>query len=161
MHILSFMFQTYCMSFHRLELWFNKICSLRLFNKVSVVFHRAFKRICNMNSWESNHDACDSLENPIFKHLPTRRSFNRYRRWDSSENVPHIRYYFYSSNLADSVRDVFHDFYEIDIGKCDADSVFGRIKFFQRTEERSHIFIFHSLYFWNLFKFLCKLLFMK
>ena len=41
-----------------------------------------------------------------------------FRRLVSSESVPHLRYDFNSSNLARSVRNVFHNFfYEIHIGK--------------------------------------------
>ena len=36
------------------------------------------------------------------------------------------------------VRDVFQDFFQMGIGKCGADAVFGRIKFLQRNEKTSH-----------------------
>ena len=75
-------------------------------------------------------------------HLLGKRSFDMHRRLVSSESVSHLRHDIYSSNLALSyVRIVFHDFYEIDIGKCDVDTVFGRTKFVQRNEERSdHVY---------------------
>ena len=72
--------------------------------------HRAIYRICNTSSRESNHGACDFLEKPISKHLLARRSFDMCRRLDYSESVPDLRSDFYSSNLARSVRNVFHEF---------------------------------------------------
>ena len=62
----------------------------------------------------------------------------RYIRLVSSESVPHMKYDFCSSNLGRSVRNVFQDFYEIDIGKCYADTVFDGINFVKKNKERSH-----------------------
>ena len=53
MHLLSFMFQSYCRTFFGLELWHRKICFRSCCHKLSVVYHRSFKRTCKMNSWEA------------------------------------------------------------------------------------------------------------
>ena len=49
-----------------------------------------------MNSWESNHDSCDSLENPISKYSLAKRSFDMCRRLVSSETVPNLKHDFFS-----------------------------------------------------------------
>ena len=58
--------------------------------------------------------------------------------------VSHLRHDFHSSNLACSIRDVFHDYFEIDIGKCDANTVFGRMMFVQRMMFVHIMFIFQN-----------------
>ena len=33
----------------------------RIMNKISVAYHKAIKNVLNMNTWDSNHLACEIL----------------------------------------------------------------------------------------------------
>ena len=46
------------------------------FYKLSVAYHKAVKRICRMNVWESNHVACALAGIDIFKHHYAKRMVN-------------------------------------------------------------------------------------
>ena len=135
--ILVFLFQSYCMSFYGVEMWYDKVCSSSSYNRAAVTYHKAIKKICKMNNWESNHDACERSGKPIFRHLLAKRVYSFYKRLVSSSEVQ-LQYYFFTSYFARNVRNLFRNFYEINIDSYDFKAVFACIEYVQRNEERSH-----------------------
>ena len=135
--LLSFLLQTYCMSFYGVELWYDKLEVNYSFNRIAVVYHRAIKKICGMNPWDSNHEACHKVNKPIFKHMLVKRGYNLYRRLNSCKNSQ-LRYIFFRSNLGHCIRIVFKEVYSINVDSYDVQTVYARIDFVQRNEERSH-----------------------
>ena len=45
----------------------------RRFDKISIAYHKAVKKVAGMQVWDSNHEGCDIVKVPIFKHLMTKR----------------------------------------------------------------------------------------
>ena len=70
--ILAFLFRTYTSSFYAIENW-TFGASNRALQRISVAYHKAVKRVCGLNPWVSNHDACKTLGVNIFKHLYAKR----------------------------------------------------------------------------------------
>ena len=70
--VLKFLFCRYTSSFYGLENWTLTVCR-RDFQKMSITYHKALKRTCSMNMWESNHEDCKIVEVHIFKHLYAKR----------------------------------------------------------------------------------------
>ena len=70
-----------------------------------------------------------------------------FRRSVSSESVPHLRYDFNSSNLARSVRNVFHNFFTKYILESAMQILYSmELSLFKRKKKDHIIFIFHSLF---------------
>ena len=44
-----------------------------IMNKISVAYHKAIKNVLNMNTWDSNHLACEILGVNLFKHFQAKR----------------------------------------------------------------------------------------
>ena len=66
-NIIAYLFKSYASSFYGIDLWFDKIYEYQM-NKISVAYHKAIKRICGMNVWDSNHDACEVMVVNICRH---------------------------------------------------------------------------------------------
>ena len=93
--VLYHLFKSYAMSFYGMETWFHNVTKQSL-KKVSVAYHRAVKRICGLNLWDSNHAACETVGVEIFQHLYAKRLIRfMYRLFSScSPCTVHMRYYF-------------------------------------------------------------------
>ena len=133
------MFKTYCFSFYGLETWIN--ISENKFKKVAVSYHKAIKRLCGLNRWDSNHVACETAALPIFKHMYARRIFKFYRRLITSRSpcLKIFKSYFYCfSSIACFVRVWFERFYNVQVDDYDELTILARIDYVQRTEERSN-----------------------
>ena len=69
---LKHLFKTYTNSFYGLELWYDSYFH-RDIHKLEVTYHKAVKRIAHLNVWHSNHEACEIVDVPNFKHLFSKR----------------------------------------------------------------------------------------
>ncbi len=67
--MLRFLFKSYCTSFYGAELWFDKMNAKNLIDVQYIAYHKSIKRMAKQSPWSSNHDACERLELPIFKHM--------------------------------------------------------------------------------------------
>ena len=67
--ILHFLFKSYATSFYGVELWYSFLGNKNIFRKPSIAYHGAIKKICRLNKWDSNHEACRIANQEIFIHL--------------------------------------------------------------------------------------------
>ena len=142
--MISFLFKTYCSSFYGAEMWLNDSQYDRKTQKMEVCYHRAVKRICGFSLWDSNHQACEQSNIPIFKHLLAKRVFGFYRRNVSSKSpcMKFLKFYFFSdSYFGKNVRFLFNSKYGINVDLYDFKTLHSRIKFVERHEERSGGFL--------------------
>ena len=139
--ILKFLFKTYAFSFYGSELWFETISQNKCFNNLAIAYHKAVKRICHLNVWDSNHLACELVGVPVFKHLHASRIFEFYLSLLNSRTPVYsfMKYYFrFSSNIGFNVKQMFKYRYDIvNLLENDRLAVHSRIKFIERTEPRS------------------------
>ena len=49
----AFLFNSYCTSFFAIETWYDLLLKPALFRRISVAYHKAIKKLCGMNVWES------------------------------------------------------------------------------------------------------------
>ena len=125
--VLSFLFKAYSSSFYGIELWYNDKNRKNIMNRISVAYHKSIKKVLNMNSWDSNHLACEILGVNIFRHLQAKRMYNYYRSILRSKNNVLIKSKYYWQLYYD-VLDVFNNVYE---------AILSRIDFVERNEPRS------------------------
>ena len=140
-NVLAFLFRSYCTSFYGMELH----CDLRRksnLKPIAVAYHKAIKKLCNLNRWDSNHYACDLLNIDVFIHLQAKRMFKFCVSIMSARSriLRMLKYYFnYQSMIKSRVRNIFRDDYDInDVFSNDSDAVIARIDFVQRNEPRSY-----------------------
>ena len=140
--LLAFFFRNYTSSFYAIETW-NFGLTLRCLRGIAVAYHKAVKRVCGMNVWESNHDACKIAGVSIFKHLYAKRrikfliSIVRSR----SPCLSHLRYYFrFNSFTAMATRKYFYDHYQIvDLFSNPLCALRARIDFVEKNEPSSGV----------------------
>ena len=75
---VSALFKAYSSSFYGIEFWYNNKNRKNIMNRISVAYHKSIKKVLDINSWDSNHLACEILGVNIFKHLPAKRMYNYY-----------------------------------------------------------------------------------
>ena len=94
-NVLNFLFKTYSSSFYGIELWYNDRNRLKNMHKISVAYHKAIKRVVNLNTWDSNHIACEIIGVNLFQHLQAKRMHNYYRSVLKSKNhyIQKTKYY--------------------------------------------------------------------
>ena len=140
--VLTFLFRTYTSSFYGLENWTLTGCK-RDFQKLSITYHKAVKRICSMNVWESNHDACKIAEVHIFKHLYAKRraAFMYSLLKSNSPCVLPLRNYFQLKSFAvESFREYFLQEYQLsDVFSNPLCAVYSRINFVEKNERSSGV----------------------
>ena len=139
-NILYFLFKTYTSSFYAIELWFGKIPISHL-DKISIPYHKAVKRICGLNVWNSNHDACDIVGVSMFRHLMAKRIICFWYNLCMAKSpcVANLNYYLrYNSIMFLKVKELFEDKYTVDISSNPLCAILARIDFVQRHEPRSH-----------------------
>ena len=138
-NILVYLFKSFTSSLYGVDAWFGRIPASYL-NKISVTYHKAVKRVCGLNVWDSNHDACEMAQVPIFKHLLATRLlcfWHRLCRAESECTAP-LKYYFkYSSHIRNRLCNLFQDTYSVDITVNPLCAIRARIGFVQRNEPRS------------------------
>ena len=122
-------------------MWYN-YANERVFNKISVCYHKAVKRISHLAPWQSNHVACDRTGLPIFIHHVNSKLISHLFSLISSNSpcLDSLKYYFrYRSNILNYCSDIFRRKYNIvNILENDLDALKSRIKFVQNNEPRSN-----------------------
>ena len=140
--VLTYLFRTYTTSFYACELWCGNYNRERLMKKISVGYHKAAKRLCNVPVWTGNHITCDRLGLDTFNHMQAKRMISfAFRVFNSkSKSFDFMRYYFrFHSYFFNYVSDVFFHYYDLEnVFNNDLDAVLARIDFVQRTEPRSN-----------------------
>ena len=138
-NIIFFLFKSFTSSFYGIETWIEKIYEYQL-NRISIAYHKAVKRICDLNVWDSNHAACDTAGVMIFRHLWARRLVCFWHRmWHNiSPCLVDLKYYFrYKSFLFARVYALFNDKYDVNISTNPLCAIISRIIYVQIHEERS------------------------
>ena len=78
----------------------------------------AVKKVARLKIWDSNHEGCDIVKVPIFKHLPAKRMIWFLHSLTNSccNSISRFKYYFrYSSDYALALKSVFHLSYGIEV----------------------------------------------
>ena len=118
----AFLFNSYCTSFFAIETWYDLLLKPALFRRISVAYHKAIKKLCGMNVWESNHLACEKMNLYIFSHLLTKRIINFYFNTIST-NSPCLSelkfHYFAHSLLSKNIRNHFFEKYSVILDNFD------------------------------------------
>ena len=139
---LFYLFKTYTTSFYGANVWIEQDLSDNLIRKLSVVYHKAVKRVAGMAPWDSNHLACEKVGVNIFRHLVTKRLLNFYHSLILSKNpvFETLKYYFMlKSELKSRISDRFRDIYGVaNMRQNDIDALLARIDYVERTEPRSY-----------------------
>ena len=133
-------------SFFGIDTWFEKIKCHEI-NKISVSYHKAVKRACGLNVWDSNHEACETVGVPIFKHLLAKRlvCFWHNLCYSKSPCLAGLKYYFrYKAYLFQKISDLFSRDYDVEISLNPLCAILARIVFVERNEPRSHYTIAQS-----------------
>ena len=142
--VLSFLIQSYCFSFYGSELWYN-FSNKRVFNKISVAYHKAIKRVAGLAPWQSNHAASDITHLPIFSHFINSKILSHLFSLIQSVSpciIP-LKYYFrFSSFILKHSVNTFRDTYNVnDILDNDFKALKAGIFYTQQNEERSFYMI--------------------
>ena len=136
---LSFLFRSYSSSFYGAESWYYNL-QRKTFRKISVCYHKAVKRVCGLNVWDSNHAACELVNVPIFKHLHAQRlvSFLFNLTKSNSPCLFMLKYYFrYSSFIYFKTSNLFLESYGVNnIFSNPLCALLSRINFVQNNEQR-------------------------
>jgi len=143
-NVLSFLFKRYTSSFYGLDMWSEHLLMSRHIHKVSVAYHKSVKKVANLNLWDSNHRACESIGVDTFPHLVSKRLLSHYVTLMTT-NCPALkvlRYHFlYNSRVKTNLDKVFVEQYGLsNFIENDVDALYARIMYVQRTEPRSHYF---------------------
>ena len=137
--VLFHLFKTFTSSFYGIDVWFEKITVTQL-SKISVAYHKAVKRICGLNTWDSNHIACEIAGVKIFKHLLATRLLCLWKKVSESKSpcISALNYYFkFNSKIYEKLHNMFLEKYSVDILTNPLCALKARINFVQRTEPRS------------------------
>ena len=137
--VLLHLFRSYTSSFYGMESWCYKLSNMSL-RKISVAYHKAVKRICGYNTWDSNHRACDDAGVPIFKHLHALRLIKYIFSLINTESVclKRFKYFFrYRSYTFKEVEHFFAIHYDLfNVFNNPICAIISRIFFVQRNEPR-------------------------
>ena len=105
-------------------------------------YHKAVKKIAGLKPWDSNHQACTTVQINIFQHLWIKRMVNHFFSLVNSENtiIKGLKYYFYmQSNFKNFLSCVFSKWYQVEnFTDNDKSALLSRIDYVERTEPRSH-----------------------
>ena len=107
---LYYLFKTFSTSFYGANLWFEAKFSTNLIRNISVSYHKAVKKTAGLKPWDSNHQACTTVQINIFQHLWIKRMVNHFFSLVNSENtiIKGLKYYFYmQSNFKNFLSCVF------------------------------------------------------
>ena len=125
-------------------MWYN-YRSEHIFNKFSVAYLNAVKRVANLAPWHSNHVACDLTDLPIFIHHINSKliSYLFSIIHSNSKCLAPLKMYFrYSSNILINAEKIFKRKYCVsNILGNDLDALKSRINFIQNNEPRSNYMI--------------------
>ena len=138
---LIFLFTSYCTSFYGTELWYDALHRVKMFDSISVMYHRAIKKMLGVSKYYNNHDVCQTAKLPIFKHLIIKRivSFLFKLTNNTDTNFYDLKHYFKNeSHLAKMVKQHMSFKYGIEniFNNC-IQAIHSRIDFTQRHEESS------------------------
>ena len=138
--MMYFLFKSYTTSFYGIDVWFDRIPNSRL-RRVTVPYHKAVKKICNMNVWDSNHDACDLVGVQTFKHIHASRLICFWHKLCQSRSIclGIFNYYFrFNSCIYHKLKSMFLEVYSVDISRNPLCAIKSRIQFVYSHEPRSH-----------------------
>ena len=126
-----------------MNLWIEE-ARFKDFHKLAVGYHKAVKKVANMNVWSSNHEACQLVGVNHFNHLFTKRLIKYYNRVINSKvgTLRKFKYFFMlQSALYQKVSKICEERYDI-TSLCANDfmAILARIDFVEREEPRSHYY---------------------
>ena len=136
--VKKFLFKTYTSSFYGIETWYN--FKNKDVYKIGVTYHKAIKKIANLNVWDSNHLGCDIVGVPIFKHLLAKRLICAFYRISLSKSPCFSMYKFYfryKSNFNRCINEIFIKHYGVRILNNPLVALLTRINYVQEHERRS------------------------
>ena len=139
-NVLCYLFRTYTSSFYGIELWVEKIKRFQM-EKISVAYHKAVKKVCQLNVWDSNHVACEIAGVRTFKHLLAKRWVSLWHRicGNASPCLANLKYYFrYFGLITGKIDSLIRERYNVDIGQNPACAIYSRIIYVEKHEPRSN-----------------------
>ena len=138
--VLLHLFKMHAMCFYGVESWFIKLYKKDL-NNISIPYHKAIKRACKRNVYDSNHECLEMANLPIFKHLVAKRLISfafSIGDTDSPCLANHKPYLRFQSTFSREIKKLFSQDYQIhDVFDNPLCAVNARIDYVQRTEPRS------------------------
>jgi hypothetical protein len=144
-NVLSYLFQSHCMSFYGCELWHDLSGSISYFKSLSINYHKSIKKIMSRPWMYSNHDVCIEAGVPVFRHFLNLRllSFG-YSLLNSKSAclLPYLPYLKTDAICILAIKKIFKNVYQIpDLFTNDIDAVRARIFYVQNREERSNFYL--------------------
>ena len=139
-NVLFLLFKSYTSCFYRIDTWFEQMKCHEM-NKINVSYHKALKRVCGLNVWESNHEASETVGVLIFKHLLAKKLVCFWHNLCNSKSpcLAGLKYY-----LFQKVSNLLSRDYDVDISLNPLCAILARIGFVERNEPRSHYTISQS-----------------
>ena len=138
--VLFYLFKAYTSSFYGIDLWFDKVPPSHL-NKLNVSYHKAVKRICGLNTWDSNHIACETVGVKTFPHLLAERLVCFWNKLCNSKSdcIKDLTHYFrYNSVICAKLTNFMNKRYFEGILGNPLCAIRAHIRFKQRNEPRSY-----------------------
>ena len=135
------MIWTYTSSFYGTETWYS-FRNASVFKDFTIVYHKCVKKVAGLNVWDSNHEACEIVNVPIFKHLLATILISVLFRVVRSESPCGLPFRFYLRFMSDIYKSIAHFFmqeYSIsNIFESPLCAILARIDYVQRNEPRRH-----------------------
>ena len=139
--MLMYLFQMYCLSFYGAELWINRRRSRAIFNRLSISYHAALKRIIGVPKFYSNHIVCGILGKLTFEHFINLK-ITKYFFWIRNCNSPcivrHKYYLLNTSFISQYVNSTWLKKYNVpNVLNNDIQALIARIYYIQNREPSS------------------------
>ena len=133
-----------CMTHHKTASYL-RFCLIKLNKKdlkiISVHYHKATKRICGRNSYDSNNECLEEVNLPIFKHFLAKKEIQFVFRlfYSRSPCLSNHKYYLtYGSLFCKYMQNLFSDNnHIINVSGNPMCALISRIDYVQRSEHRS------------------------
>ena len=132
---------SHCSSLYESELWQIDFMCKKYIKSISVAYHNAIKKICNVRISESNHYLCGNLGILTFEHFLNKKCINFMDSIFRSDSICFIPFKCYFRNFSiyiSKLKSRFACIYNIgNLLDNDSDAIMSRIFFVQAREESS------------------------
>lgn len=139
------LFKSYCSPDYGLSLWHHNVQTSHIFKTFNVALNRSLKRIINVPTYSSSHEAAEVCDHLLLAHHVALIHARYYHRLIRS-NIPIIKcniHYLQQGYLIPSILNHFTDTYDIDITNTAIDIIKSRINWVQRHEPRREPYYFN------------------
>ena len=123
-------------------MWIDQVINDNKIREISIVYHKAVKKLAGLAPWDSNHEACNTVGVNIFKHLMVKRMLNYFKDLVKTENkiFSTLRYFIACfSKTRRSLEYLLRNWYNVEnFMTNDYAAIKARIDFVERNEPRSY-----------------------